>query len=126
VGWLSVLRSEKVRKLLDQKYLQLSLLDQQNPAEIHSPDFPGERLMACFNPLLAYNVEGHLRQVLAPLLFDDETLATDRKRRVPVVPAEPSTAAKTKKVERVTEYGLPIHSCNTLMAEMGTRCRHRC
>lgn len=270
VGWISALRSEKVRKLFDQKYLQLSLFDQQNLAEIHSPDFPGERLMACFNPLLAeerkrkrrelldeteqalekiskevkrrtkkplsaaeigtkvgkiinrfkmgkhfelsitdgqfsyarrmdaiereaevdgiyvirtseskqslsaedavrsyknlaqvervfrtfkgldirirpihhrteervrahificllaYYVEWHLRQVLAPLLFDDETLALDRKQRDPVAPAEPSTAAKTKKVARVTENGLPIHSFKTLMAEMGTRCRHRC
>jgi hypothetical protein len=270
VGWVSALRSEKVRKLFDQKYLQLSLFDQQNLAEIHSPDFPGERLMACFNPLLAqerkrkrhelpeateqalesvskeakrrtkkplsaaeigtkvgkiinrfqmgkhfelsisdgpfsyarradaiereaeldgicvirtsepretlssedavrsyknlaqverafrslkgldirirpihhrtedrvrahificllaYYVEWHLRQVLAPLLFDDERLATDRKRRDPVAPAEPSAAAKAKKVERVTEAGLPIHSFNTLMIEMGTRCRHRC
>jgi transposase len=270
VGWISALRSEKVRKLFDQKYLQLSLFDQQNLAEIHSPDFPDERLMACFNPLLAqerkrkrrelldateqalekiskevkrrtktplsaaeigtkvgkiitrfkmgkhfelsitdgqlsysrrtdaiereaeldglyvirtsepkhalsaedavrsyktlaqvervfrtfkgldirirpihhrteervrahificllaYYVEFHLRHVLAPLLFDDETLALDRKQRDPVAPAESSIAAKTKKVARVTENGLPIHSFKTLMAEMGTRCRHRC
>jgi transposase len=270
VGWISALRSEKVRQLVDQKYLQLSLFDRQNLAEIHSPDFPGERLMACFNPLLAqerkrkrrelldateqvlekigkeverrtktplsaaeigtkvgkiinrfkmgkhfeltitdgqfsyarradviereaeldglyvirtseskpslsaedavrsyknlaqvervfrtfkgmdilirpihhrteervrahificllaYYVEWHLRQVLAPLLFDDETLASDRKQRDPVAPAESSTAAKSKKIARVTENGLPIHSFKTLMAEMGTRCRHRC
>ena len=56
----------------------------------------------------------------------DETLALDRKQRDPVAPAEPSTAAKTKKVTRLTENGLPIHSFKTLMAEMGTRCRHRC
>jgi transposase len=270
VGWISALRSEKVRKLLDQKYLQLSLFDQQNLAEIHSPDFPDERLIACFNPLLAeerkrkrrelleateqalekiskevkrrtktplsaaeigtkvgkiinrfkmgkhfelsitdghfsyarrteaiereaevdglyvirtseckqslsaedavrsyknlaqvervfrtfkgldirirpihhrteervrahificllaYYVEWHLRRVLAPLLFDDEALTFDRKQRDPVAPAESSTAAKAKKVARTTEDGLPIHSFNTLMAEMGTRCRHRC
>ena len=270
VGWISALRSEKVRQLVDQKHLQLSLFDEQNLAEIHSPDFPGERLMACFNPLLgeerkrkrralldateqalekiskevkrrtkkplsaaeigtkvgkiinrfkmgkhfklsttdgqfsyarrsdaiereaeldgiyvirtseskpslsaedavrsyknlaqvervfrtfkgldirirpihhrtedrvrahificllAYYVEWHLRQVLAPLLFDDETLASDRKQRDPVAPAKPSTAAKNKKVARVTENGLVIHSFKTLMAEMGTRCRHRC
>lgn len=270
IGWISALRSEKVRKLFDEKYLQLSLFDSQNLAEIHSPDFPGERLMACFNPLLAeerkrkrcellemteqalekiskevkrrtrkllsdaeigtkvgkiinrykmgkhfelsitdgqfsytrraeaiereaevdgiyvirtsesrqslsaddtvrsyknlaqvervfrtfkgldirirpihhrtaervrahificllaYYVEWHLRQVLAPLLFDDETLATDRKRRDPVAPAESSAAAKSKKAARTTEDGLPIHSFKTLMAEMGTRCRHRC
>ena len=270
VGWISALRSEKVRKLFDQKYLQLSLFDQQNLAEIHSPDFPDERLIACFNPLLAeerkrkrrelleateqalekiskevkrrtktplsaaeigtkvgkiinrfkmgkhfelsitdghfsyarrtdaiereaevdglyvirtseskqslsaedavrsyknlaqvervfrtfkgldirirpihhrteervrahificllaYYVEWHLRRVLAPLLFDDEALTFDRKQRDPVAPAEPSTAAKNKKVARTTEDGLPIHSFTTLLAEMGTRCRHRC
>jgi transposase len=86
-----------------------------------------ERVRAhIFICLLAYYVEWHLRQVLAPLLFDDETLALDRKQRDPVAPAEPSTAAKTKKVARITENGLPIHSFKTLMAEMGTRCRHRC
>ena len=56
----------------------------------------------------------------------DETLALDRKQRDPVAPAEPSTAEKSKKAARATENGLPIHSFKTLMAEMGTRCRHRC
>jgi transposase len=53
IGWISALRSEKVRQLADGGALQLSLFDEQNLAEIHSADFPGERLMACFNPLLA-------------------------------------------------------------------------
>ena len=86
-----------------------------------------ERVRAhIFICLLVYYVEWHLRQVLAPLLFDDEALAKDRKQRDPVAPAEPSTAAKYKKVARVSENELPIHSFKTLMAEMGTRCRHRC
>ena len=76
--------------------------------------------------LLAYYVEWHLRQVLAPLLFDDETLATDRLHRDPVLPAEPSPVAQKKKTERISENGWPIHSFQSLMAEMGTRCRHRC
>ena len=42
-----------IRKLMDQKALQLSLFDKQNLAEITSPDYPGERLMACLNPALA-------------------------------------------------------------------------
>jgi transposase len=269
VGWISALRSEMIRQLFEQKYLQLSLFDERNLAEITSPDFPGERLMACFNPLLAeqrqhkrealleaieqalkkihnavkrrtktplsaaeigtkagkvinrfkmgkhfeltiadgqfdyvrrvesiqreaqldgiyvirisesktslsaedtvrsyknlaqverafrtlkgldirirpihhrtdarvrahificllaYYVEWHLRQVLAPLLFDDETLATDRQQRDPVLPAEPSPVAQKKKTERISENGWPIHSFPSLMAEMGTRCRHR-
>jgi hypothetical protein len=53
IGWISALRTEGIRKLVDGEALQLSLFDQMNLAEIHSPDFPGERLVACFNPLLA-------------------------------------------------------------------------
>jgi transposase len=53
IGWISALRSEKVRQLVDEKHLQLSLFDERNLAEISSKDFPGERLVACFNPLLA-------------------------------------------------------------------------
>ena len=53
IGWISALRSEKIRALSDEKHLQLTLFDKQRLAEIQSPDFPGERLIACFNPLLA-------------------------------------------------------------------------
>jgi len=53
LGWISALRSASIRKLVEGEALQLSLFDQQNLAEITSPDFPGERLVACFNPLLA-------------------------------------------------------------------------
>ena len=270
IGWISALRSEKVRKLLDQRYLQLSLFDRKNLAEIRSPDFPEERLIACFNPLLAeergrkreelleataqalekirkevkrrtktpltaaeigkkvgavinrfkvgkhfelsiadgqfsyvrrtdaikreaeldglyvirtsesqhalsaedtvrsyknlaqverafrtligpdlrirpihprdekrvrahificllaYYIEWHMRQALAPLLFDDETLPIERRQRDPVAPAEPSASAQHKKALRLSDDGLPIHSFTTLMAELATRCRHRC
>ena len=270
IGWISALRSEKVRQLADAGALQLSLFDEQNLAEIASKDFPGERLTACFNPLLAeerrrkrdellaatqaalakiraevrrrtrtplsaaqigqkvgrvinrhkmgkhfevtiedgafsyrrreqaiareaqldglyvirtseaqeqlsaeqavrsyknlarverafrtlkgmdlrirpihhrnedrvrahiflcllaYYVEWHLRQAWAELLFDDETLPRERLHRDPVAAAKPSKAAQKKKSQRRTEEGLPIHSFSTLMAELGTRCRHRC
>jgi hypothetical protein len=53
-GWVTALRTPAIRKLMaDDGPLQLSLLDQQNLAEITSPDFPGERLIACRNPVLA-------------------------------------------------------------------------
>jgi transposase len=270
IGWISALRSEKVRQLADEKHLQLSLFDKKNLAEIRSAAFPEERLIACFNPLLAeerrrkrdellaatetrlakisaqvarrtqtplsaaqigqkvgkvinrhkvgkhfavsiadgqfrftrrtdaiareteldglyvirtsepeqalsaqdivrsyknlaqverafrtlkgmelrirpihhrdearvrahiflcllaYYVEWHMRQALAPLLFDDETLPATRKRRDPVAPAKPTASATKKKIDRETEDGLPIHSFTTLMAELGTQCRHRC
>jgi len=53
VGWVSAMRSTDVRKLVEEGSLQLSLFDRQNLAEISSPLYPGERLIACFNPLLA-------------------------------------------------------------------------
>ena len=270
IGWISALRSEKVRQLVDAEYLQLSLFDERNLAEIRSTEFPDERLVACFNPLLAeerrrkrnelldatelllekiraevgrrtktplsaaqigqkvgkvinrhkvgkhfevsiadghfsfsrrtaaikreaeldglyvirtseprqalsaqdtvrsyknlaqverafrtlksadlrirpihhrgeervrahiflcllaYYVEWYMRQALSALLFDDQTLPVERKRRDPVAPAEPSAAARRKKTERETDDGFPIHSFATLMAELGTRCRHLC
>src|SRR4051794_9182390 len=53
LGWISALRSAEIRRLLADGHLNRSLFDEVNLAEIASPDFPGERLFACFNPLLA-------------------------------------------------------------------------
>jgi hypothetical protein len=53
-GWITALRAPAIRKLMaDGGPLQMSLFDQQNLAEITSPEFPGERLVACRNPALA-------------------------------------------------------------------------
>jgi len=271
LGWVSALRSEQIRGLVESGPLQLSLFDQQNLAEIVAPDsFPGERLVACYNPLLAddrqrtrqellaatekglekirreaarrtrkpltgeeialkvgrvlphykmakhftvtigdgalswsrngdsiraeemldgiyvirtsepaerlsapdivrtyksladverlfrtlkgidlkirpifhridprvrahiflcllaYYVEWHMRQTLAPLLFDDETLSDDRRRRDPVAPAKPTAAARRKKTVRQTPDGLPLHSFHTLLKDLATLCRNHC
>jgi ribosome-associated translation inhibitor RaiA len=270
LGWISALKSSAIRALVDQGSLQLSLFDEQNLAEITSEAYPGERLIACYNPLLAeerarkredllaatetaldniarqvarrtrtplsaaeigqkvgrviarfkvakhfeldigdgrfayrrnhQTIQGearldglyvirtsepaarlssedtvraykalaqveqlfrslkglevlirpirhredrrvrahiflcllagylgwHLRRAWATLLFDDETLVQDRTTRDPVAPAEPSPEAKRKKARRRTEDGLPLHSLDTLMAELATRCRHTC
>lgn len=53
IGWISALKSESIQELVQEKHLQLSLFDKQNLAEISSPNYPDERLIACFNPLLA-------------------------------------------------------------------------
>jgi hypothetical protein len=53
-AWITALRAPAIRKLMaDGGPLQMSLFDQQNLAEITSPDYPGERLIACRNPVLA-------------------------------------------------------------------------
>jgi Transposase DDE domain len=52
--WITALRAPAIKKLMaDDGPLQLSLFDQQDLAEITSEDFPGERLIACRNPVLA-------------------------------------------------------------------------
>lgn len=267
LGWITALRSSAIRKLVDSGALQLSLFDEKNLAEIHAPDFPGERLMVCFNPLLAaerrrkredllqatekrlaklaaqvarrtktpmkqseiglkagkllaqykvgkhfileirdggfawsrreegvkreseldglyvirtsepaeklstedtvrgykslsqvermfrclkgldllvrpirhrtedrvpahiflcmlaYYVEWHMRQALAPILFEDEELEKERKRRDPVLPAKPSESVKRKKRTHLTPDGLPVHDFKSLLSELATRGR---
>jgi hypothetical protein len=270
LGWVSALKSAAIRRLVEGEELQLSLFDQQNLAEIASPDFPGERLIACYNPLLAearaekradllaateddldrivrqvarrtktpltaaeigqkagrviarhkvakhfvldiadgrfaylrneeaiaaearldgiyvirtsqpaerlpaseavrtYKglgqlehlfrtlkgleiqvrpirhrdadrvrahiflallsayLEWHLRRALAPLLFDDDTLDEDRQSRDPVAPAKPTEHARRKKATRRSEDGLPLHSFDSLIADLGTCCQNTC
>jgi transposase len=268
MGWITALTSVAVRGLVEEGALQLSLFDEKNLAEITSPEYPGERLMACYNPLLAeerrrkrqellaatekglvklakevarrtkkplkqaeigikvgkvlgrykmgkhfaytigdgtfqwarqedsiekeakldgiyvirtseskerlsaedtvrkykslaqverafrclkgidllvrpirhrtedrvpahiflcmlaYYAEWHMRKALAPILFEDEKLEEERKRRDPILPAKPSQSAKAKKATLLTEDGLPVHSFETLMAELATRGRN--
>ena len=270
LGWISALRAEAIRGLVESDALQLSLFDQQNLAEITSDDFPGERLMACYNPLLAqdrkrtrkelleatenklkkiaaeiarrtkkplnageigiktgkalkqykmakhftltikdnllkwernedsiereekldgiyvvrtserserfspedtvrtykslslverafrclkgvdllvrpirhrtvdhveahvfvctlaYYVEWHMRKALAPILFQDEELDRGRWTRDPVAKAEPSASVKKKKAKRITPDGYEVHSFETLLKKLGTRCQNRC
>jgi len=269
LGWISALRSEAIRQLIAKGTLERSLFDEVNLAEIHSPDFPGERLVACYNPLLAdergrrreellaatekeleklgrqvarrtkrpmpqaeialkagrfinrfkmakhfrltigegtfawqrdqqsiqretqldgiyvirtsepqqrlcaeesvrcykllanveqafrslksqlkvrpihhriddrvrahilicllaYYVQWHLKRAWAPLLFEEEDLSADRGRRDPVAPAEPSAKTQRKKAARQTADHLPVHSFDTLIQELGTRCRNTC
>jgi transposase len=267
LGWITALTSVSVRNLVERGALQLSLFDEKNLAEITSPDYPNERLMACYNPLLeeergrkrrelleatekglakiakevarrrkkplkeseialkvgkvlghykvgkhfyhtigdgsfqwarredsilqeakldgiyvirtseakellsaedtvrsykglsqvervfrclkgidllirpirhrtenrvpahiflgmlAYYVEWHMRKSLAPILFEDEELPQQRKRRDPIRPAEPSESAKRKKATHLTADGLPAHSFETLMAALASRGR---
>ena len=53
VGWISALKSVSIHALVEQGHLQLGLFDERNLLELNSPDYPGERLVACRNPELA-------------------------------------------------------------------------
>jgi transposase len=63
VDWITALKSTSIRGLLEQGQLQLGLFDERNLVEIDSPDYPGERLVACRNPELA-KLRAHKRDDL--------------------------------------------------------------
>ena len=52
LDWITALRAPQVKALVRDGDLQLTLFDSPDLAEITSPDFPGERLVACMNPFL--------------------------------------------------------------------------
>ena len=54
IDWITALRAPAIRKLVQNDSLQLSLFDEKDLAEISDPDYPGERLVVCKNPFLAY------------------------------------------------------------------------
>jgi Transposase DDE domain len=63
IAWITALRSVSIRALVDQGHLQLGLFDQRNLLELSSPEYPGERLVACRNPELA-RLRTHKREEL--------------------------------------------------------------
>jgi transposase len=63
IGWITALKSASIRTLIEQKQLQLGLFDERNLIELSSPDYPGERLVACRNPELA-KLRAHKREAL--------------------------------------------------------------
>ena len=75
--------------------------------------------------MLAYYVEWHMRQKLAPILFDDtDKEAAEAARPSPVASAQRSKAAIRKRNTGVTPDGLPAHSFHTLLADLGTLARN--
>jgi hypothetical protein len=90
LGWISALRSEAIRGLLADGHLNRSLFDAVNLAEISSPDFLGERLLACYNPLLAEK-RGRKREALLAATEAKLTKlagAVSRRTKAPLSAAE--------------------------------------
>jgi hypothetical protein len=75
--------------------------------------------------MLAYYLEWHMRQCLAPMLFDDTDKDEAEARRSSVVaPAQRSKAAVRKQTTGMTPDGLPVHSFRTLLADLATLARN--
>jgi transposase len=83
LDWITALRAPQIRQLVEQEYLQLSLFDEQDLGEISSPDYPGERLIACRNPLLAAEREQNREALLqaTEIELDKIVTAVQREKR---------------------------------------------
>jgi transposase len=87
----------------------------------------GDRVKAhVFLCMLAYYVEWHMREALASILFDDEDPQAGKTRRCSVVaPAQRSESAEDKAARKRTADGLPVHSFQTLLADLSTISKDR-
>jgi transposase len=75
--------------------------------------------------MLAYYLEWHMRQCLAPMLFDDTYKEEAEALRSSVVaPAQRSKAALKKQTTGMTPDGLPVHSFHTLLVDLATMARN--
>jgi Transposase DDE domain len=75
--------------------------------------------------MLAYYLEWHMRQRLAPMLFDDtDKEAAEALRKSVVAQAQRSPAAVKKQTTGLTEDGLPVHSLRSLLADLATLARN--
>jgi len=98
LGWVSALRSSAIRRLVEQEALQLSLFDERNLAEISSPDYPGERLIACFNPLLAEERRRKREELLVATEKELDKVARDVARRTQKLYTDEQIGAKVGRV----------------------------
>ena len=66
LDWITALRAPAIKRLVDSGALQLSLFDQRDMASITAPDFPGERLVVCRNPISPPSVPASAKTSLPP------------------------------------------------------------
>ena len=93
------------------------------PIHHHLGDRVRAHVLLC---MLAYYVEWHMRQAWAPILFDDDDPAAGAAlRESPVAPAKRSPRAKRKAAQKRTEQDEPVHSFQTLLADLATIAKNR-
>jgi hypothetical protein len=119
----ATVRSYKSLSLVERAFRCLKSVDLQIRPVYH---WLADRVRAhVFLCMLAYYLEWHMRQRLAPMLYDDtDKHAAEAQRASVVAKAECSPAAVTKQTTGRTEDGLPVHSFRTLLADLATLTRN--
>ena len=119
----TTVRSYKSLALVERAFRCIKTVDLQVRPVYH---WLADRVRAhVFLCMLAYHLEWHMRQRLAPMLFDDtEKNAAEALRTSVVAQAHRSPAAVTKQTTGLTPDGLPVHSFRSLLADLATLARN--
>ena len=119
LGTDDAVRSYKRLSVVERAFRSLKTVDLKvRPIHHRLADRVRAHVFLC---MLAYYVEWHMRQLLAPLLFDDEDREAAEKRRSSVVaPAQRSIAAEAKAHTRRNSDGLPVQSFQALLGQLAT------
>jgi transposase len=105
IGWITALKSVSIRALVEQGQLQLGLFDERNLVELSSPEYPGERLVACRNCELA-KLRAHKR---AELLAATERSLDKIKARVDAGKLAGSDAIGVRVGKIINRYKVAKH-----------------
>jgi transposase len=119
-----VVASYKSLSGVERAFRSLKTVDLQvRPIHHRLPDRVRAHILLC---VLAYYVEWHMRQLLAPILFDDDDKPQVQAARASIVaPAQRSTAAKLKALTKQTADGSKVHSFQTLIGDLATIVKNR-
>ena len=112
LGWISALKGGAIRQLVEAGALQLSLFDQQNLVEIHTALYPDERLVACFNPLLAEERQRKREELLQATEKELEAIQQQVARRKKKILRKEEIALKVGRV--VNRFKMAKHFALTI------------
>jgi hypothetical protein len=119
-----VVESYKSLSGVERAFRSLKTVDLHvRPIHHRLPERVRAHILLC---MLAYYVEWHMRQQLAPLLFDDHDKPQAQAARTSIVaPAKRSPAAERKALTKMTDDGLKAHSFQTLLGDLATIVKNR-
>ena len=107
LDWISALRAPQIKALVNEGALQLSLFDEQDLFEITSPQFPGERLVCCHNPVLAEQRARKRQELLAATEKELTPIAAATRRATRPLRGKDKIALRVGKV--INHYKMAKH-----------------
>jgi hypothetical protein len=125
LSWITALRAPAIRKLVDTEAIQLSLFDTQDLAEVTAPDYPGERLIVCRNPLLAEERARKRNELLAATERELEAIAEATRREKRPLRGKDQIGLRVGKLLNRHKMGKHFHLKSRRTASPGSARRPR-